>query len=181
MTTSKQDILNNTAVNADFSATAFDEKLAGQIAETLLLNTSIQSINFSYSNFDDIDFNTIKNSLISRNLKLVELNLDGTEITSGSVNNILELMEKSLVKRVLLFYTKDIYDNEKNKKRLSECADSRNIYISFEHPKKRMSVKTLFEDSSDEQKDPNSLYQKISLDHEAKEQNDAFTSPSKNK
>ena len=127
MATSRQDVLDNKVIHADLSALHIDIDFATSIANAILKNHSLQSIDFFMSDFDDEVFLIIKNALVQRNRRIVELNLDVTNITAKSMSTLLDLLNTNLVLRLYLFKTKGIYDNAENMKILTVCAKGKKI------------------------------------------------------
>jgi hypothetical protein len=171
MSISRQEVRDNTVINADFTTLSIDTEFAMDIADVILKNHSIQS-DFYMADLDDTRFLIIKNALVQRNRRLVELNLDVTDITANSMSALQDLMNKNLVLRLYLFKTKGIYDSPENMKILTDCAKGNKIYISFVSAGNRQSVETFFGKHTDEQKDPSPSHRKTPIENEFEQMHD---------
>jgi phosphatidylserine/phosphatidylglycerophosphate/cardiolipin synthase-like enzyme len=124
------------------------------------------------SDLDDEGFLIIKNALVQRNRRLVELNLDVTDITAKSMGALQDLLNKNLVLRLYLFKTKGISDNAENMKILTDCAKGNKFYISFVSAGNRQAINKFFDNLIEEQKDLSSTQDKNPTEVELKQMHD---------
>jgi translation initiation factor 2 beta subunit (eIF-2beta)/eIF-5 len=142
----------NEIVNADFSSAAITNELALDIANALRGNRSVESIDFSCSNLKDNTFTVIAQGLKDRNIKLVELNLDITKLTTESIKPLKELMELGLIERLMMCGLKKMFTDPSIQKDLADYAKTHTVIISFEHPDDRPKI-GFFDKNIDEKKE----------------------------
>jgi hypothetical protein len=132
MMTRKDDIKGNEIEVANFREAGINPKFAKQIADDLRSNKSIKSFDFSGSSLNDESFGIICESIIARNIKVNDLNLDFTKISKSSLKTIKTLIDKGLISRINMFWLEDFHENENLRNQLSTCARNKDVVLSFD-------------------------------------------------
>ena len=131
MMTRKDDIRANKIEYANFRDASINNKFAEQIAVDLRSNTSITRIDFYAAAFAPKSFEILCDALISRKIKLVDLNLDYSNIDRTDVVTIKSLMVNDVLERINLYWLEDFDEDEDLKNSLCAYAAEKKVVVSF--------------------------------------------------
>ena len=140
MSTTFEEIAKGEITEATFISSTFEESSARDLVDALAKNMKLVKLNFTLSDMNDADFQITAEYLRHRKVKLYELNIDLTYVTSNSLKSLKELITSGNVNNIFMYQLNGIHDVKEIITELTQLAKESKVNVSFDHPRKRAAL-----------------------------------------